>query len=398
MHFAILALPAIFSLVTAQTGTATNSPIPTIASSLDNAPTFVPTIEDPTAPDSQEVCPGYLASNVKQSSDGTIMADLTLAGAACNTYGTDIEDLTLLVEYQTKERLHVQILPKYIAPQNSSWFFLPEYISGYPGLENHTANDLSFKWTNDPTFQFEVSRSSTGEILFSTYGHVIVYQNQFLELATNMVNDYNVYGLAENTHDFRLGTNYTQTFWAVDAGNTVDRNMYGTHPMYIETRWNNGTNSTDNSTKSASHGVYGRNAHAQEWLLRSDNITYRSTGGSFDFYFLSGSSPKEVISQYQSGIVGKPIMQQYWTFGLNQCRWGYQNWSVLQDVVDNYRNFNIPLETIWTDIDYMSQYRDFTNGNETFPVPEGQAFLAKLHAAGQKYVPIIDANVYVPGQ
>lgn len=392
-----LALPTVFAFADAQTGSATTSPIPTIASSLDNAPTFIPTIEDPTAPDSQEVCAGYTASSVKASADGnTITADLTLAGSACNTYGTDIEDLSLLVEYQTKERLHVQILPRYLTPQNTSWFFLPEYISGYPSPENHTTNDLAFNWSNEPSFQFEVSRTSTGEVLFSTYGHIIVYQNQFLELATSMVKDYNVYGLAENTHDFRLGNNYTQTFWAVDAGNTVDYNMYGTHPMYIETRWGNGTTNSSEGANSTSHGVYARNAHAQEWLLRSDNITYRTTGGSFDFYFLSGSKPKDVIVQYQAGIVGKPIMQQYWTFGLNQCRWGYQNWSVLQDVVDNYRKFDIPLETIWTDIDYMSEYRDFTNGAENFPVPAGQAFLGRLHAAGQRYVPIIDANIYVP--
>jgi len=123
-----------------------------------------------------------------------------------------------------------------------------------------------------------------------------------LELATSMVADYNVYGLAENIHDFRLGNNYTQTFYAADSGNPIDGNLYGTHPMYLETRYNGGATSS-------SHGVYARNAHAQEWLLRAKNITYRTIGGSFDFYFLSGPTPKAVISQYQGGIVGYPIMQ-----------------------------------------------------------------------------------------
>jgi alpha-glucosidase len=44
----------------------------------------------------------------------------------------------------------------------------------------------------------------------------------------------------------------------------------------------------------------------------------------------------------------------------------------------------------------MDQYRDFTNGNLNFPVPAGQAFLDKLHAAGQHYVPIVDSNIYAP--
>ena len=71
---------------------------------------------------------------------------------------------------------------------------------------------------------------------------------------------------------------------------------------------------------------------------------------------------------------------------------------MLQEVVDNYRRFDLPLETIWTDIDYMSQYRDFTQDERTFPIPEGQAFLARLYAGNQHYVPIVDANIYVPGK
>lgn len=111
---------------------------------------------------------------------------------------------------------------------------------------------------------------------------------------------------------------------------------------------------------------------------------------------MSGPSAKDVISQYQSGIVGNPAMQMYWTFGFHQARWGYENWTVLQDVIDSYASAGIPLECIWVDIDYMDQYRDFTNGATNFPVAEGQEFLNRLHAAGQKFVPIVDSNIYAP--
>lgn len=47
-------------------------------------------------------CPGYKASNVQKSAR-SLTADLTLAGAPCNSYGKDVEDLKLLVEYQTGE-------------------------------------------------------------------------------------------------------------------------------------------------------------------------------------------------------------------------------------------------------------------------------------------------------
>lgn len=47
-------------------------------------------------------CPGYNASNVRVTPTG-VTADLTLAGAACNVYGTDLPNLILQVTYQTGE-------------------------------------------------------------------------------------------------------------------------------------------------------------------------------------------------------------------------------------------------------------------------------------------------------
>lgn len=50
--------------------------------------------------ESDQLCPGYKASNIKEH-HSSLTADLTLAGKPCNTYGTDLKDLRLLVEYQT---------------------------------------------------------------------------------------------------------------------------------------------------------------------------------------------------------------------------------------------------------------------------------------------------------
>lgn len=250
---------------------------------------MTPTIYDDSAPDPQK-CPGYKAANIAETKSG-ITADLTIAGSNCQAFGNDIANLVLEVNYQAKERLNIRIYPKDISPSNSSWFILPATIVDQPqwdGKTNAHSSDLKFNWSNDPSFQFKISRMSTGEELFSTYGHVIVYEDQFLELVTNMVNvrrvlrtslqvlsllilylkDYNVYGLAENIRDFRLGTNHTQTFYAVDAGNTVDGNVYGTIPFYQETRY------ATNGSATRAHGVYARNGkpisfNIEEWMLIS---------------------------------------------------------------------------------------------------------------------------------
>lgn len=49
-----------------------------------------------------------------------------------------------------------------------------------------------------------------------------------------------------------------------------------------------------------------------------------------------------------------------------------------------------------TDIDYMKEYRDFDNDPIRFSYTDGEKFLAKLHANGQHYIPIVDSAIYIP--
>lgn len=89
-------------------------------------------------------------------------------------------------------------------------------------------------------------------------------------------------------------------------------------------------------------------------------------------------------------------MQMFWTFGFHQTRWGYENISVTQGIIDGYREANIPLESVWHDLDPYILYRDFTNAPDTYSASGMQQLIAGLHANGQYYVPIIDSNIYVP--
>lgn len=83
-------------------------------------------------------------------------------------------------------------------------------------------NDLQFSWTNNPTFSFTIIRKSSGDILFSTKGSVLVFEDQFLEFKTTMPKNYNVYGLGEHIHGLRLGNDFNATIYAADAGDPID--------------------------------------------------------------------------------------------------------------------------------------------------------------------------------
>ncbi|KAI9892751.1 MAG: hypothetical protein M1814_001171 [Vezdaea aestivalis] len=386
----------------------------TIPASVNDGAPLIPNVKDPLATDAQKVCPGYRAVNMVTTDVG-MTATLQLAGAACNVYGNDISTLNLTVEYQVKDRLHVEIVPASISSSNYTHYILPpEFGVLKPGVENGAAgvskdSDIAFEYSNNPSFSFSVKRKSTGDTLFSTSGNVLVYEDQFIEFASALPENYNIYGLGDVMTRFKLDNNLTRTFYAADVGDALDANLYGSHPFYLDTRYYETDKASGNmslvtssqtdpskSYKSYSHGVYLRNAHGLEVLTRPKLITWRALGGSLDLYFYAGPSATEVTQSYVKSAAGLPAMQQYWTFGYHQCRWGYANWTQLQEVIDNFARFSIPLETVWLDIDYMNQYRNFDNDEVTFPYAEGQKFLSKLHDSGRHWVPIVDSAIYAP--
>ncbi|GKT41651.1 alpha-glucosidase [Colletotrichum spaethianum] len=380
----------------------------TVPASADEGAPLIPNVKDPEAIDPQSVCPGYTASNVQTTSHG-FTAELDLAGSACNLYGNDVEALSLIVEYLATDRLHVQVLPRYIGTDNSTWFILPEELVPKPAADGEGSDgDLEFKWANEPTFGFNVSRKSTGDVLFTTAGTKLVFEDQFFEIASPLPENYNLYGLGEVIHGFKLNNNLTRTIYAADVGDPIDGNIYGSHPVYLDTRYYQVdadsketvyvANATDKNAEytSYTHGVFMRNAHAQEILLRESNITWRGLGGTIDLYFYAGPTADAVMKSYQKTTVGLPVMQQYWTFGFHQCRWGYTSWDNLQEIADEFAKFKIPLETLWADIDYMNQYRDFEDDQNSWGYEDAARVLSNLHKNGQHFVPIVDSAIYAP--
>ncbi|OCH87271.1 hypothetical protein OBBRIDRAFT_736445 [Obba rivulosa] len=369
-------------------------------------------------------CPGYTLADLKETSSG-LTASLHLAGEACNAFGQDIADLTVQVTYETQTRLHVNIFDT-----AQTQFTIPSSVvdvAGPDGGAHKDTSDLVFNYDPAP-FAFWITCRSEPDAqpLFDTRSSSLpptpippviaddsstaldafplVFENQYLQLTSALPLDANIYGLGEAVASagFRrdVGTNggvgTIQTMWARDDADPIDGNMYGSHPFYLEHRYNATTH------RSQSHGVFHFSAAGSDILLLTPPsspvslVQYRLVGGTLDFYFFSGPSSQEVVEQY-GALIGLPTWQPAWSFGFHLCRWGYHDINETKEQVENMRAAGIPLEVMWNDIDLYHAVRDFTTDPVTFPAEEVRALIQELTANHQHYIPIVDAAVAVQG-
>lgn len=115
-----------------------------------------------------------------------------------------------------------------------------------------------------------------------------------------------------------------------------------------------------------------------------------ATGGNEDFYFIYGPSPADVVKGFAS-LIGTLPLPARWTLGYGQSRWSYESEAAVRQVVASYKQADIPLSSIYLDIDYMDGYRVFTVNKERFP--HFKEFVSSLHKEGIKVVTILDPGV-----
>lgn len=160
--------------------------------------------------------------------------------------------------------------------------------------------------------------------------------------------------------------------------------MYGTHPTYVDHRGTNGT-----------HGVIFLNSNGIEVKINNTQgqyLEYNTLGGVLDFYIVAGPTPVNVAQQIAQ-VVGTPAEVPYGGLGFHQCRYGYRDVYEVAGVMYNYSQAGIPLETMWTDIDYMYSRWIMTVDPDRFPMPKMRELISYLHGHQQKYTVMVDPAV-----
>lgn len=136
----------------------------------------------------------------------------------------------------------------------------------------------------------------------------------------------------------------------------------------------------DNSYRS--YFDFGRSSQQRAW--------FGAEGGELNYYFFYGPEIKKILSRYAE-LTGHMPMPPMWALGNQQSRWSYYPDTMVEEVVRQYRERDIPLDVIHLDIDYMSSYRVFTFDTKRFPDP--QALTTRLAKEGVKVVTIVDPGV-----
>ncbi|GFR99066.1 lysosomal alpha-glucosidase [Elysia marginata] len=218
-----------------------------------------------------------------------VSADLTRT--TTTLFPPDIKTLKLQINFQTASQLRVKIFdpanarfePPVEVPKGSKFVSNPQY---------------KVKVTESP-FNIVITRASTGATVFDTTGMApFIFADQFMQIGTRLSSQY-LYGLGEHRYGFlqNLTTWRKLVFWNRDD---VPR-------------------------------------PAQ----KTGGITYRFTGGIFDFYILLGDSPLSVSTAY-SNLIGLPYMPPFWSLGFHICKYGYKNDAEVKSVIARNRQANMP--------------------------------------------------------
>ncbi|WVZ25675.1 hypothetical protein V8G54_004219 [Vigna mungo] len=348
---------------------------------------------------------GYRLVSIEETPDGGLIGILQVKQKT-KTYGSDIPLLRFYVKHEADNRLRVHITDaqkqRWEVPYNLLPREQPPPLSQSIGkfrknpitVSEYSGSEFLFSYTSDP-FSFVVKRKSNGETLFDTSSgdsdpfSSLVFKDQYLEISTKLPKDASLYGLGENTqpHGIKLYPSDPYTLYTTDiSAINLNADLYGSHPVYMDLRNSGG--------KASAHAVLLLNSNGMDVFYTGTSLTYKIIGGVFDFYFFSGPSPLNVVDQY-TALIGRPAPMPYWAFGFHQCRWGYHNLSVVEDVVENYKKAQIPLDVIWNDDDHMDGKKDFTLNPANYPRPKLLNFLDKIHNIGMKYVVIIDPGIAI---
>ena len=258
---------------------------------------------------------------------------------------------------------------------------------------------FEFDEKKDKPFSFKLKDIKNGEYIYVFDGANFLYTDTLIMFDQLLTTKY-IYGFGERNYDFNLDIG-KYTTWPNDTTityrdkGTGGYNLMGHQPIGLH------------RTKNGKYlGFIFMNINAQDLIINTSEDKFKKNnyyldiiknnfkyylrhitiGGIINYFITFGNTPEEAISEIHR-IIGRPTLPPFWGFGWHQCRWGYKSTKYLEDILNNYIKYDIPLDGIWTDLDFLSNNKNFVLSLTHILTP---AFIKKLQSKGKKFVPLLD--------
>lgn len=197
----------------------------------------------------------------------------------------------------------------------------------------------------------------------------------------NLEEDDIIYGLGEQIRGInKKGWIYES--WNSDNPNHVEdtTSLYGTHNFLI----------IDNKKTFGVFFDYPGKITFDIGYTNIDEMKITIEGNDYNIYIIEEKNINEIVKSFRK-IIGKSYLPPLWAFGYGQSRWGYKNEKDIKEIEKQYNKLNTPLDSIYLDIDYMDNYKDFTINKDSFK--DMKKLVKNMKEKGIHLVPIIDAGV-----
>lgn len=171
--------------------------------------------------------------------------------------------------------------------------------------------------------------------------------------------------------------------------------LYHSDPFFMEV---NG-----NENEDSAYGIFIDNP--SEVLLdmgyyNSSKYRFGTRYGDIDYYVIAGNTCGDIIKSF-SNIVGTARLIPRYALGYHQGCYGYESRKDVEEVVNKYRDYKIPIDGIHIDVDIQKNYKTFTIDESENKFPNPKQMFSELRKKGIKcstnITPIIsnkDTNNY----
>ncbi len=206
-----------------------------------------------------------------------------------------------------------------------------------------------------------------------------------------MASDTRIFGLGEAVRGINKRGNLFES-WCSDVPRQDEgtRSMYGAHNFFI----------VKENSENESFGLFfetGSRVTFDFGYTDYSEISVSCKDTGLILYVITPDSNRgydsllmNITRQFRC-LIGQSYIPPRWGFGYQQSRWGYKTEADVREIVNKHKEYELPLDAVCLDIDYMDSYKDFSVDSKKFPDLKG--FAEELKAEGIRLVPIIDAGV-----